>query len=456
MHEIELQDIINATNGIAKNITKKTIDKVVINDKEVTKGCAFVAIIGDKFDGHQFLESALKKGASVLITNHEVKNFPQIIVKNTKRALLQIATLNRNIYKHKLIGITGSVGKTTTKEMLAQILSSLMPTLKTIGNLNNEIGVPKTLLSLNKTHKAAVVELGMSHLNEIATLSKACKPSAAIITNIGISHIEYLKSKENILRAKLEILQGMQEDSYIILNGDDSYLNNLNIKHYNTVLCGIENEKNTYTAKNIEELNFKTEFNLFKKGQFITKITINAPGKHNVLNSLLAIAAAIEVFNAPIDNICSALKNFVTPSMRQNIFKVNGITIISDCYNASPDSMKAAITTLNNTKCAGRKIAVLGNMLELGTMSEKAHFRVGEFVKNSNIDILYCYGKLAENILLGATQSPRKSLTTTQFSEKEELITHLKKILKPNDIILFKASLGENFKYIVNAVFNCF
>lgn len=376
MQEIELEDIVKATNGVAKNVWKKTINKLVINDKEVTKGCAFVAIVGSKFDGHQFAESALKKGASVLITNHEIKNFPQIIVKNTKQALLQIAALNRSLYKNKLVGITGSVGKTTTKEMLAQILSSFMPTLKTIGNLNNEIGVPKTLLNLNQTHKAAVVELGMSHLNEIATLSKACKPSAAIITNIGISHIEYLKSKENILKAKLEILQGMQKNSYIILNGDDSYLNKLDIRDYKTIFCGIENKKNTYIAKNIEVLAFKTKFSLFKRDRFIANININAPGKHNVSNALLAVATAIEVFNAPIDNICKALENFVTINMRQNIFKINGITIISDCYNASPDSMKAAITTLNNVKCTGKKIAVFGNMLELGVMSKDAHLRL--------------------------------------------------------------------------------
>ena len=458
MFTLTAYNILNAINGTSVNINNIYINvfNVTTNDAQITKNSAFVAIKGKNFDGHSFVKNAILKGALFAITEKKIANFPQIVVKNTTTALLKIAALNRSLFSGKLAAITGSVGKTTTKDMLAQILTSSFKTLKTHENLNNEIGVSQTLLQLDPKFTAAVVEMGMSNLGEIETLSKTASPDIGIITNIGSSHMKFLKTKENVLKAKLEILAGMKKEAPLILNGDDEFLQKIKITNREVVYCGIKNKLATYSAHNIKQNNMVTTFNLHKKNEFLSEVVLPVIGKHNVLNSLLAIAAS-SFFKISFEKAVKALKIFKPSSMRQNIFKVSGIILVADYYNASPESVTAAIKTLNEISTTGRHIAVLGDMLELGEHSKKAHFEIGELAIKNNVDILLCLGKESKETVLGAKKlatTLAKNLTIEHFTEKKELINFLKKNVKKNDAVLLKASRKMNFEEIFNYVFN--
>lgn len=456
MFDLTIKEIVETVDGYKKNIENDNIiiKKIVIDDREIEKNCAFIAIVGKKFDGHNFCENAIKKGAYLLVVEKEIKKFPQIVVKNTTKALLDIAALNKSKFKGKLTGITGSVGKTTTRDMLGQILKKSFKTLVTHKNLNNEFGLSKTILNLDKTYKAAVVEMGMSNLGEISVLSKTCKPDIGIITNIGVSHLEFLKTRENILKAKLEILDGMKKNSPLILNGDDDFLKNLKIKDHKITLCGIKNNINLYSAKNIKQVLLSTVYDLYKKDDFLTQITLPTIGEHNVLNSLIAIATALEHYSVPIEKIKDALKNFIPSNMRQNICTINNITAIADFYNASPASMKASILTLSKIPSTGKKIAVLGSMLELGNISKEEHYKIGKFAVKNNVDFLYCYGEETKDMIIGANEAKeeqQKNCTIKHFKDKKDLICCLKENIMAKDVILFKASLKMNFEEIFNA-----
>ena len=465
MFSFNILELAKTLDGKIKNIKNlnKHINKIIIDsrdmntieNKETEKNAAFLAIIGENFDGHKFCEYAIKKRAAFAIVEKEIAKIPQIIVKNTRKAFLKLAELNRSKFKGKLTAITGSVGKTTTKDMLAEILKSCYQTLKTYKNFNNEIGLPKTILNLDENYNACVVELGMSNFKEIKTLSLTCKPNIAIITNIGTSHIEFLKTKENILKAKLEILEGMEKNSPLILNQDDPMLKNLEIKNHKIVGCGIENSMAIYSAKNLKQLSTSTKYDLHKKGNFLSQIVIPTIGEHNVLNSLLAIAAA-DLYGIEIENIKRSLKNFNPPDMRQNIHIIDGIIAIADFYNASPESMRASIKTLSKMETKGRKFAVLGSMLELGEISKKEHFEIGKFVIKNKVNFLYCYGDDAFYICKGAKEETEKTnydCKIKYFSNRNELIDSLKANLKKDDVVLFKASRKLSFEDVFNRIF---
>ena len=457
MFSITINKILNAVSGHAKNIENENliVSSVKTNHKEVELNSVFVALVGKNFNGHNFAKKAVENGALVVVTEKELENLPQIVVENTKIALLKIAELNKSMFLKKLVAITGSVGKTTTKDMLAEILNSCFKTLKTKKNLNNEIGLSQTLLELNSSYEAAVVELGMSNFGEIEALSKACKPDIGIITNIGISHIEFLKTKENILKAKLEILKGMKKNSVLILNADDCYLKNIKLKDHTIIFCGIKNKNSTYYAKKIKQINTTTHFQLFKKNKFVAEITLPTIGEHNVLNSLFAIAAA-ELFNIPIEKIKPALKSFCPSDMRQKIYNFNEIIAIADFYNATPESTKAAIKVLKQLGENTRKIAVLGSMLELGKFSKKAHLSIGKFVAKNQIDILFCYGVNAKEIEIGAKTVKKdlnKQILIKHFNNKNKLIKSLKQTLTKNDVVLLKASRKMKFEDVFNSIF---
>ena len=457
MFKFTIQKIAKALDGFIKNIENPnlSINKIVIDNREVERNCAFVAIVGKNFDGHIFCKNAIKKGALFAVVEKEIENIPQIVVKNTRHSFLKLAALNRSKFKEKLTAITGSVGKTTTKDMLAQILNSFLKTLKTYKNLNNDIGLPKTILNLDETYNACVVELGMSNFKEIETLSKVCKPSIGIITNIGTSHIEFLKTKENILKAKLEILEGMEKNSYLILNNDDELLKNVETTSHKIIRCGIKNSSALYTAKNITQFSLSTKYELYKKNKFLSEISLPTIGEHNVLNSILAIAAA-ELYGASIEQIKYSLEKFTPSDMRQNIYNINGIIAIADFYNASPESMKAAIKTIFKIE-SKKKYAVLGDMLELGAISKTEHIKIGEFAVKNKIDFLYCYGKEAYNIYEGGKTEKEKNNSDCKieyFLNKNELINSLKQNLKKGDVVLFKASRAMNFENIFNETFS--
>ncbi|MCI8775820.1 MAG: UDP-N-acetylmuramoyl-tripeptide--D-alanyl-D-alanine ligase [Oscillospiraceae bacterium] len=440
----ELAEVLKTECPIEAEITSISTDT-----REISENCLFIAIKGERFDAHDFIPEAIKSGAAAAVSEREIAGQPCLIVDSTRKALLDIAGFYRKRFTPFLVGITGSVGKTTTKEMIALVLSEKYETLKTQGNFNNEIGLPKTLFRLEKSHEAAVIEMGMSDFGEIERLSNTACPDMAVITNIGFSHIENLGSQEGILKAKLEILSGMSENSPLAVNGDDSYLSPLKQKLERPVYTfGIENEKCDFRGTEICESEDTTSFTVSYPGGKI-RAEIPCIGRHNVMNALAAFSVGTLAGLSPKE-IVSALKKYKSDKMRQNIVKKGENTIIIDCYNASPDSMKASLKVLSSVKTDGRKIAVLGDMLELGKQSAALHTLVGEYVSNAKIDKLFCFGHESKFIAQKAAESGIDS----EFTEnKDELTNYLKSYIKPGDTVLFKASRGMKLEEIIEKLF---
>lgn len=447
------------------------ITEISTDTRNLPEGCLFIALKGENFDGNDFIKKAAENGAAGIISERAEEGCPCIVVENTRAALLKLAAYYRRKFSPILVGVTGSVGKTTTKEMIALVLSEKYNTLKTQGNFNNEIGLPKTLFNLTSEHKAAVIEMGMSDFGEIERLSETAAPTLGVITNIGFSHIENLKSQDGILKAKLEILKGMEDNAPLIVNGDDIRLaplkrglimNTSDAKCYNDIfysksesnhsvyLYGIENPENDFCAENIYEEDGRTYFELKYSGG---KIPVEIPcvGRHNVLNAAAAFCVGI-LSGLSENEIVSALKKYKPDGMRQNIVKKGSNTVIIDCYNASPDSMKATLSVLAGMKCEGRKIAVLGDMLELGDMSEKLHRLVGEYAAQYRPDKLYCYG---ENAMYIAAEASKHGLAGCAFhtDSKDLMAEKIKENLQSGDTILFKASRGMKLEEVIDKIF---
>lgn len=457
MKNLTIKDIINVTKGnmiqgnpefICKNFSKDT--------RTIQKGDIYIAIKGEKFDGNMFWKQALEKGAECVIVSdiqyekEDLEIFQEktiIKVENTLEALYEIAKLKRSFYQIPVIAITGSVGKTSTKDMVANVVSQKYKTLKTIGNHNNNIGLPFTILKLQE-EEALVLEMGMNHLGEIQLLSNIAKPNICIITNIGTSHIGNLGSRENILKAKLEILEGAEEPT-IIINQDNDLLykwQKENKKRKNIITYGIHTPSDI-KAENIK-LNKDTSEFTFGMGKDNIKIEVPIGGEHFILNSLCAICVG-KILKIEKDRIKKGIEEFELTKKRMDITELeNGIRIINDTYNASLESMQASLKYLSKFK-DNRKIAVLGDMLELGEYSKKLHEKVGEEVHQNNIDILMCSGKDARYIVKKAQETGMKKNNIYYFENKSNLENKLKEIAKKGDIILFKASNGMRFFDIV-------
>ena len=426
-----------------------SFDSVCTDTRKITPGCLFIAIKGENFDGHDFARKAIESGAEAVICEKDCGlGERQILVESTRLALLDLAGYYRSLFKIPVIGITGSVGKTTTKEMTYAVMSSKYNTLKNEGNLNNEIGVPLTLFRLDETHEAAVIEMGMSGFDEISRMTKAVRPDAAIISNIGVSHIEHLGSREGILRAKLEILHGMKEDAPVILNADDDMLITVRPDAHPVIYYGIENSKSVFKASEITSKENETELIAgFSGGS--GRVSLPFPGRHNVYNALAAVAAGSLFGIEPMDGF-EALKSYVPAGMRQRINKKFGMTFIEDCYNASPDSQAAALAVLGSMS-AKRKIAVIGDMLELGAVSESAHYEVGKKAAENGIDVVFTYGERAVQTAKGATDGNVKLVRS--FLDKEELSKELLSFLEQGDAVLFKASRGMKLEEVIFSVY---
>lgn len=378
------------------------------------------------------------------------KNKFIIIVENTIKAMQQIATYKRSMYNIPVVAITGSVGKTSTKDMVANVMNEKFNTLKTQGNYNNHIGVPLTIFRL-KNEDALTIEMGMNHSGEISTLTKIAKPTVCVITNIGTAHIGNLGSRENILKAKLEILEGMKKGGTVVINNDNDLLHKWyleNKEKYKIITYGIENESD-FSAENIESKEDGSTYTL--KG---TNVKINVPvgGNHFVLNSLCAIAVG-SIFEIPMEKIKHGIESFELTKKRMDITKTaENITIINDCYNANYDSMKAALEYLGKIENK-RKIAVLGDMLELGEYSKELHEKVGQEIIKNKIDILIVVGKEAKHIAnIAKTEMNKENII--ECESNEEAANEINKIKKTNDCILFKASNGMKFGEIIEKIHN--
>ncbi len=413
-------------------------DGACFDTRKLKTGELFVALVGAR-DGHDFAPDAVKNGAAAVLASRET-NLPAIYVDDTLKALQRIAKGYRESLGAKCIGVTGSVGKTTTKEMLAAVLETTFKTQKTAANYNNDIGLPVTVLSLARDCEAAVLEMGMNHFGEISVLTKIAQPDIAVITNVGTMHIENLGSREGILRAKLEILEGLKPDGKAVFCGDNDLLHSVAEK-YHAIEYGLQ-EHNDVRASNICEQDGKTRFTASVFGREVS-VELPTLGEHNVLNALCALTVGA-LCGVSEENMQAGLRNFKNAGMRQETYEKNGIRIIADCYNAGPESMRAALKVLSGAR--GRKIAVLGGMLELGDFAAQAHFEVGQ-ESAKTADMLFAYGANAGEYVRGAKML--KMACAEAFETHEALAEALGGILHEGDTVLVKGSRGMRMEKIL-------
>ncbi len=455
---MKIYELIRETKGkLIKGDLENQVENFCRDTRIIKTGDTYIGIKGENFDGNTLWKEALKKGATTVIVEgidfknenlEEYENKNIILVENSIKALADIATYKRNLYgkDFPVIGVTGSVGKTSTKDIIANVISKKYKTLKTQGNKNNEIGLPFTIFNL-KDHNAAVIEMGMNHFGEISKLTKIAKPTISVITNVGTSHIGNLGSRENILKAKLEILEGMDK-KILVINNDNDLLHDLYRKNKDIEIhtYGIENISSVMAEKIILNEN-NSEFICNLEGEKF-KVKVPVGGIHFVYNALCA-ATVGKLLGLSIEQIKSGIETFELTKKRMEITELkNGVTIINDSYNASFESMQASLKYLNGLK-NNRKIAVLGDMFELGEFSKELHEKVGKEVTKNNVDILICCGRNAKYIAETAKIEGMNADNIYYFEDKEEIEKLIRKIWKKGDAILLKASNGMKFFEIV-------
>lgn len=438
-----------AALGLPQMQAQATLADVCTDTRKIQPGSLFVCLRGERFDGHSFASQAAQLGAAALLVDHPVDaDVPQLVVTDTGKALLQLAGWYRRRFRLPVVGLTGSVGKTTTKEFIALVLGAKYNTLKTQGNLNNEIGVPQMLFRLEDSHTAAVIEMGMNHFGEISRLTRAVAPTVGLITNIGVSHIENLGSRSGILQAKLEILEGMAPDAPLIVNMDNDMLRTVKLGDRPLLTFAIDDQSADFTATDIAEQGSTTTFTVHHS-TFTQPVTIPTVGIHNVYNALAAMAVGYVTGVDPAA-AASALANYVPAGMRQNLVQVGGVQVIEDCYNASPDSMRAALQTLGKLP-VHRRYAVLGAMLELGDYAKEAHTQVGKMAAENGIDGVLAYGADAAYIVEAAKQAGLENARL--FDTKEALAQSLAQQVQPGDGVLFKGSRGMHLEDVMHTVY---
>lgn len=438
-----------AALGLPQMQAQATLADVCTDTRKIQPGSLFVCLRGERFDGHSFASQAAQLGAAALLVDHPVDaDVPQLVVTDTGKALLQLAGWYRRRFQLPVVGLTGSVGKTTTKEFIALVLGAKYNTLKTQGNLNNEIGVPQMLFRLEDSHTAAVIEMGMNHFGEISRLTRAVAPTVGLITNIGVSHIENLGSRAGILQAKLEILEGMAPDAPLIVNTDNDMLRTVKLGDRPLLTFAIDDQSADFTATDIAEQGSTTTFTVHHS-TFTQPVTIPTVGIHNVYNALAAMAVGYVTGVDPAA-AASALANYVPAGMRQNLVQVGGVQVIEDCYNASPDSMRAALQTLGKLPVR-RRYAVLGAMLELGDYAKEAHTQVGKMAAENGIDGVLAYGADAAYIVEAAKQAGLENARL--FDTKEALAQSLAQQVQPGDGVLFKGSRGMHLEDVMHTVY---
>ena len=418
------------------------------DSRKVRSGDLFVALKGAKADGHDFAETAINHGAVAALVSRPIsEKLPSIEVEDTLRAYGEIAAGYRKLTGVKVVGITGSVGKTTTKEMTASILEAVYHTAKTEGNHNNNLGLPMTIMDMPENTEVAVLEMGMNHSGEMEYLSDIARPDLAIITNIGTMHIEHLGTREGILQAKLEIMRGMPDDGAGVFNGDEPLLWNIRaIGKHKKYYYGIENHACDVTATDIVELDDGVRFVVHGFGQQF-ELFVPMLGRHAVYNALAATTVGLLLGVKP-EQIQARFSSFHNTGMRQKIYVKNGVTIIEDCYNAGPESTEAALDVLAGIKTDGRRIAVLGDMLELGNRSAAEHYRIGRLAVGK-ADLLLTYGEHSVRTLTGAITGGMNPKNTDHFDTHEDMAHMLKMRVSEGDVVLFKGSRGMRMEKVL-------
>ena len=443
---MKVYEIVEATQGILVSGNKDDeINFFSQDSRQMKNGGMYIPLKGERFDGHNFIESAFQTGAQAIISEKDVNYEDKIVikVKDTYQALKDMASYLRNHRPVKVVGVTGSVGKTSTRDMVYSVVKQKYKTLKTEGNYNNEIGLPLTILRYHD-EEILVLEMGMNHLQEMSRLSMIARPDIACIKNVGTAHIGELGSRENILKAKLEITDGMKEGSTLIINQDNDMLQTVELPHLNVVRVGKGKEASIQASHIILE-ETKSSFEVEYQGK---KEIIEVPvqGEHNISNALIAIAVGIAL-NISLEDIKKGIQEFKLTKNRMDILEKNHKTVIDGTYNASVDSMKSSIDVLANYK--KRKVAILADMLELGDYSQQLHEEVGSYVASKGIDILVCVGKEAKYIYQKARESMKD---VYYFESNQEVIARLDELLKEDDVILVKGSHSMNLKEVVEKI----
>lgn len=452
MESISIDEILHITRGeLLQGNRSLAITNVAIDSRKIKNNYLYVPIVGETNNGHDYITQAYSNGGQVCLTEERNRSFPAemtvVYVASTLAAMKALAGFNRQRYNIPVIAITGSSGKTTTKDLVAAVLSQKYHTLKTEGNFNNEYGIPQTLFNLGPDHQIAVIEMGMDHLGDISKSIQLVKPDISVITNIGLSHIERLKTQENIYLAKKEILQTLSSEGIAYVNGDDEFLKKIAVEKttYQVKTFGLQGAQ-TVTARNYTStpagLEIEVEWEQRKE-----VFTFNYPGAHNVYNCLVAIGLGYfyEMTQAEIQK---GLDAFVPSGNRMDIFTLGSIKVINDSYNANPDAMRATLDVLATLgRDYRRKIAVLGDMLEMGEYGPAAHLEVGRYARDK-ADILIGVGELGWSICQGYENAG----TVYQVTDALAAGVCLKEIIQPADIILIKGSRGVGLERVIDFI----
>ncbi|MBQ9815625.1 MAG: UDP-N-acetylmuramoyl-tripeptide--D-alanyl-D-alanine ligase [Lachnospiraceae bacterium] len=457
MKNLTLKNLQTVTGGKlcnAKEVLNTEITSVVSDSRKIREDCLFLCIKGEKADGHDFAAKAVEDGALAVVCERKIEKYngPYLLVESVLKATQEIAEFYRmGLTTTKVVGITGSVGKTSTKEFVSAVLSKKYRVRKTKGNLNNQWGVPFTIFDIKESDEVAVIEMGIGDFGEMDHLAKMVRPDIAVITNIGQSHLEFFKTRDGILKEKSQIFNYMTPDGSIILNGDDDKLSKVGTtKGIRPRFYGLS-RKCDICAENIVDNGFKgVDFDVVMRdggGKMSLHVSMPIPGKQMVYNALAATLVGLEMDVAPL-LIKNALEHLEGTSGRNNVIKTDRFTIIDDCYNASPASMESALDLLKTAE--GRKVAVLGDMFELGEDSDKYHFQIGKKAGENDIDLIICVGDNSEKTFMGAKMSTDKQVEF--YRTVDECLDMLKFLLKDGDTVLVKASNGMNFSRIVESV----
>lgn len=456
MKNLTVANIAKACNGKLYNFDlseDKEVSGVAIDSRKISADYLYIPFVGERVDGHDFIPDVFNKGALITLSevNLEEKfpydNYPYILVESTAQAIKDIAEYYRSNLSIKVVGITGSVGKTSTKEIIASVLEQKYKVLKTDGNFNNEIGLPLTIFRLTEEDEIAVLEMGISEFEEMHRIAKVAKPDVCVITNIGTCHLENLGDRDGVLKAKTEIFDYMNEKGLIVLNGDDDKL--ITIEDYKGIVPLLFGNNDEFSAYPIDVtdlglLGTKVLFNIL--GRTI-EATIPIPGKHMVGNALAASLIG-DYFGLNDDEIKNGIESLKAVSGRNNIIKTDKYVVIDDCYNANPMSMKASLDVLSTAKT--RKVAILGDMFELGKDEIELHKEIGKYAISKNIDVIVCVGDLSKNMCLTARSVNEDGKSDVYYFETLEQIKEiLFNILEEDDTVLVKASNGMHFKELI-------
>lgn len=458
MRQMTLKNIAASCHGVFygdQEQETEEISGVVIDSRQVEPGYLYIAMRGERVDGHKFIPDVYEKGAAAVLSEQVLESpaGPYILVESCPQALKDIAEFYRSVLEIPVIGIAGSVGKTSTKEMIAAVLGEKYHVLKTEGNFNNEIGLPLTLLRIREEHEAAVVEMGISDFGEMHRLAKMARPDICVMTNIGQCHLENLIDRDGVLRAKSEIFDYLQPDGVIVLNGNDDKLSEIDeVKGVRPVRYFVEdgtaermNEDYYVTADAIENHGLRGMEAVLHFPEEDCQIHEPIPGVHNIYNACAA-ACVGHAMGLSRGEICEGISHARTIAGRTNLIEAGGVMIIDDCYNANPVSMRASLDVL--ALAEGRKIAVLGDMGELGENERELHRQVGAYAAEKGIDLVLCTGELSEEL----ADAAKAGCETMHFAGRDALTGQLLSMIRPGDTVLVKASHFMEFPKIVKAL----